>query len=113
MNSRTDAHKTFADLYRKQRSPEHQEQIDEVIQKSNDIFIRIDLMKKVDEEFEKKKQEETKKPEEDKPKKIPRPPPRLSPNPLEKRNPILPSDFWRTFSEEIRRSTNSQKNPER
>ncbi|OLY63263.1 hypothetical protein [Leptospira santarosai] len=69
MNSRTDAHKTFADLYRKQRSPEHQEQIDEVIQKSNDIFIRIDLMKKVDEEFEKKKQEETKKPEEDKPKK--------------------------------------------
>ncbi|EKR63530.1 MULTISPECIES: hypothetical protein [Leptospira] len=69
VNSRTDAHKTFADLYRKQRSPEHQEQIDEVIQKSNDIFIRIDLMKKVDEEFEKKRQEENKKSEEDKPKK--------------------------------------------
>ncbi|EMF82761.1 hypothetical protein LEP1GSC188_2840 [Leptospira weilii serovar Topaz str. LT2116] len=68
LNSRTDAHKTFADLYRKQRSPEHQEQIDEVIQKSNDIFIRIDLMKKVDEEFEKKRQEENKKSEEDKPK---------------------------------------------
>ncbi|MDV6234426.1 hypothetical protein CH379_002140 [Leptospira ellisii] len=60
-NSRTDAHKIFADLYRKQRSPEHQEKIDEVIQKSNDIFIRIDLMKKVDEEFDKKKQEENKK----------------------------------------------------
>ncbi|WP_078130201.1 hypothetical protein [Leptospira alexanderi] len=68
VNSRTDAHKTFADLYRKQRSPEHQEQIDEVIQKSNDIFIRIDLMKKVDEEFEKKRQEENKKSEEDRPK---------------------------------------------
>ncbi|PJZ53748.1 hypothetical protein [Leptospira adleri] len=61
LNSRTDAHKIFADLYRKQRSPEHQEQIDEVIQKSNDIFIRIDLMKKVDEDFEKKKQEDNKK----------------------------------------------------
>ncbi|RHX81938.1 hypothetical protein EHQ05_07025 [Leptospira yasudae] len=65
LNSRTDAHKIFADLYRKQRSPEHQEQIDEVIQKSNDIFIRIDLMKKVDEEFEKKKQDEPKKPDEE------------------------------------------------
>ncbi|XDD50658.1 hypothetical protein AB3N59_02295 [Leptospira sp. WS92.C1] len=64
-NSRTDAHKIFADLYRKQRSPEHQEQIDEVIQKSNDIFIRIDLMKKVDEDFEKKRQEENKKSDED------------------------------------------------
>ncbi|TGK34964.1 hypothetical protein EHQ12_11730 [Leptospira gomenensis] len=64
-NSRTDAHKIFADLYRKQRSPEHQEKIDEVIQKSNDIFIRIDLMKKVDEEFDKKKQEENKKSEEE------------------------------------------------
>ncbi|RHX91731.1 hypothetical protein [Leptospira stimsonii] len=65
LNSRTDAHKIFADLYRKQRSPEHQEQIDEVIQKSNDIFIRIDLMKKVDEDFEKKKQEENKKADEE------------------------------------------------
>ncbi|TGL74463.1 hypothetical protein [Leptospira yasudae] len=65
LNSRTDAHKIFADLYRKQRSPEHQEQIDEVIQKSNDIFIRIDLMKKVDEEFEKKKQDEPKKPDDE------------------------------------------------
>ncbi|TGK07483.1 hypothetical protein EHO59_05110 [Leptospira semungkisensis] len=66
-NSRTDAHKTFADLYRKSRSAEHQQQIDEVIQKSNDIFIRIDLMKKVDEEFEQKKREEnsSKKAEED------------------------------------------------
>ncbi|PJZ50863.1 hypothetical protein [Leptospira saintgironsiae] len=62
--SRTDAHKVFADLYRKTRSPEHQQKIDEVIQKSNDIFIRIDLMKKVDEEFEQKKKEESdKKPE--------------------------------------------------
>ncbi|MGJ4754110.1 hypothetical protein [Leptospira kmetyi] len=65
LNSRTDAHKIFADLYRKQRSPEHQEQIDEVIQKSNDIFIRIDLMKKVDEEFEKKRQDENKKSEDE------------------------------------------------
>ncbi|AOP32847.1 hypothetical protein A0128_02550 [Leptospira tipperaryensis] len=65
LNSRTDAHKIFADLYRKQRSPEHQEQIDEVIQKSNDIFIRIDLMKKVDEDFEKKKQEDNKKTDEE------------------------------------------------
>lgn len=52
--SRTEAHKIFADLYRKPRSPEHQAQIDEVIKKSNDVFIRIDLIKKVDEEFEKK-----------------------------------------------------------
>ncbi|MEI7011424.1 hypothetical protein [Leptospira licerasiae] len=64
--SRTDAHKVFADLYRKTRSPEHQQKIDEVIQKSNDIFIRIDLMKKVDEEFEQKKKEESgKRPEEE------------------------------------------------
>ncbi|MFB5651078.1 hypothetical protein ACE5IS_10565 [Leptospira wolffii] len=64
-SSRTDAHKVFADLYRKSRSPEHQQQIDEVIQKSNDIFIRIDLMKKVDEEFEQKKREDSKKPEDE------------------------------------------------
>ncbi|TGK17926.1 hypothetical protein EHO61_10685 [Leptospira fluminis] len=63
--SRTDAHKIFADLYRKARSPEQQQKIDEVIQKSNDIFIRIDLMKKVDEEFEQKKREENRRAEED------------------------------------------------
>ncbi|EQA35252.1 hypothetical protein LEP1GSC047_1870 [Leptospira inadai serovar Lyme str. 10] len=63
--SRTDAHKVFADLYRKPRSPEHQQKIDEVIQKSNDIFIRIDLMKKVDEEFEQKKREDNRRTEED------------------------------------------------
>jgi hypothetical protein len=29
--SRTEAHKVFADLYRKARSPEHQQLIDDVI----------------------------------------------------------------------------------
>ena len=48
--SRTEAHKVFADLYRKTRSPEHQKLIDEAILRSNDVFIRIDLIKKVDEE---------------------------------------------------------------
>jgi hypothetical protein len=49
--SRTEAHKVFADLYRKSRSPEHQQLIDEAIRKSNDVFIRIDLIKKVDEDY--------------------------------------------------------------
>ena len=49
--SRTEAHKVFADLYRKKRTPDHQQIIDEVIQKSNDVFIRIDLIKKADEDY--------------------------------------------------------------
>jgi hypothetical protein len=49
--SRTEAHKVFADLYRKARSPEHQQLIDDVILKSNDVFIRIDLIKKTDEDY--------------------------------------------------------------
>jgi hypothetical protein len=52
--SRTEAHKTFAALYRKKRSPEHQQLIDDAITRSNDVFIRIDLIKKIDEEQERK-----------------------------------------------------------
>ncbi|MDF3821026.1 hypothetical protein P3G55_14030 [Leptospira sp. 96542] len=52
--SRTEAHRVFADLYRKTRSPEHQQLIDEAILKSNDVFIRIDLIRKVDEDYENK-----------------------------------------------------------
>ena len=51
--SRTEAHKVFANLYRKTRSPEHQAKVDEIITRSNDVFIRIDLIKKLDLEFEK------------------------------------------------------------
>ncbi|MDZ4724863.1 MAG: hypothetical protein SH817_01805 [Leptospira sp.] len=50
--SRTEAHRVFADLYRKSRTPEHQQLIDEAILKSNDVFIRIDLIKKVDEDYQ-------------------------------------------------------------
>jgi len=56
--SRTEAHKIFAALYRKNRSPEHQAKVDEVITRSNDVFIRIDLIKKLDEEYEKKAREQ-------------------------------------------------------
>ena len=56
-SSRTEAHKVFATLYRKPRSAEHQKQIDEAITRSNDVFIRIDLIKKIDEEFEKKERQ--------------------------------------------------------
>jgi len=52
--SRTEAHKIFADLYRKSRTPEHQALVDEAIKKSNDVFIRIDLIKKVDEDYKSK-----------------------------------------------------------
>jgi hypothetical protein len=52
--SRTEAHKVFASLYRKKRSPEHQQLIDDAITRSNDVFIRIDLIKKIDEEQERK-----------------------------------------------------------
>ncbi|EMY68952.1 hypothetical protein [Leptospira vanthielii] len=52
--SRTEAHRVFADLYRKTRIPEHQQLIDEAILKSNDVFIRIDLIRKVDEDYEAK-----------------------------------------------------------
>lgn len=51
IQSRTEAHKLFAALYRKERSPEHQALVDGAIQRTNDIFIRIDLIKKVDEDF--------------------------------------------------------------
>ncbi|MCB1190978.1 MAG: hypothetical protein H7A23_18875 [Leptospiraceae bacterium] len=50
--TRADAHKIFANLYRKKRDPEHQKKVDDIITRSNDIFIRIDLIKKLDEEFE-------------------------------------------------------------
>jgi len=52
--SRTEAHKVFAALYRKKRSPEHQQLIDDAITRSNDVFIRIDLIRKIDEEQERK-----------------------------------------------------------
>ncbi|MCE9500023.1 MAG: hypothetical protein K8R21_05940 [Leptospira sp.] len=49
--TRTDAHKVFANLYRKQRTPEHQAKIDDILTRSNDVFIRIDMIKKADEDF--------------------------------------------------------------
>ncbi len=52
--SRTEAHRVFADLYRKTRTPDHQQLIDEAILRSNDVFIRIDLIKKVDEDYQNK-----------------------------------------------------------
>lgn len=55
--TRTEAHKIFAALYRKPRSPEHQAKVDEIITRSNDVFIRIDLIKKLDEQYEKKEKE--------------------------------------------------------
>ncbi len=58
--SRTEAHKVFANLYRKTRSPEHQAKVDEIITRSNDVFIRIDLIKKLDQEFEKSTRPERK-----------------------------------------------------
>lgn len=61
--SRTEAHRVFADLYRKSRTPDHQQLIDEAILKSNDVFIRIDLIKKVDEDYANKHKE--KKPADD------------------------------------------------
>lgn len=57
--SRTEAHKVFADLYRKSRPPEHQQLVDDAIKKSNDVFIRIDLIQKVDEDYNKKLKENT------------------------------------------------------
>lgn len=59
--SRTEAHRVFADLYRKTRSPEHQQLVDEAIQRSNDVFIRIDLIRKIDEDYGKKEKPEEKK----------------------------------------------------
>lgn len=55
--SRTEAHRVFADLYRKTRTPDHQQLIDEAILKSNDVFIRIDLIRKVDEDYQNKNKE--------------------------------------------------------
>ncbi|GBF48578.1 hypothetical protein LPTSP4_00770 [Leptospira ryugenii] len=52
--SRTEAHRVFADLYRKPRTPDHQQLVDEAILRSNDVFIRIDLIKKVDEDYQNK-----------------------------------------------------------
>jgi hypothetical protein len=63
--SRTEAHRVFADLYRKQRTPDHQQLIDEAILRSNDVFIRIDLIRKVDEDYANKNKTQTKQPQED------------------------------------------------
>jgi hypothetical protein len=56
--SRTEAHKEFAKLYRKQRSEELQQKVNEAIGRTNDVFIRIDLIKKIDEESEKLQSQE-------------------------------------------------------
>ena len=58
--SRTEAHKVFANLYRKSRSPEHQAKVDEIITRSNDVFIRIDLIRKLDQDYEKPSKPEKK-----------------------------------------------------
>lgn len=56
--SRTDAHKIFANLYRKKREPEHQAKVDDALTKSNDVFIRIDLIQKIDAEYDKASKKE-------------------------------------------------------
>lgn len=53
MKSRTEAHKEFANLYRRPRSPEDQQKVDEIISKTNDIFMRIELINKLDAELKK------------------------------------------------------------
>ncbi|MCB1178185.1 MAG: hypothetical protein KDK36_11440 [Leptospiraceae bacterium] len=58
--SRTEAHKVFANLYRKKRDPDHQAKVDEIITRSNDVFIRIDLIKKLDEEYERNQRNQLK-----------------------------------------------------
>ncbi|MEM7180456.1 MAG: hypothetical protein AAF518_06060 [Spirochaetota bacterium] len=49
--TRAEAHKHFGSLYRKQRSEEHQKKVDEILAKTSDIFIRIDLIEKLDKEY--------------------------------------------------------------
>ncbi len=49
----TQAHKLFGELYKKQRPPELQQKVDEIIEKYKDVYIRIKKIQELDEAFTK------------------------------------------------------------
>lgn len=49
--TRAEAHKHFGNLYRKKRDEEHQKKVDEILAKTSDIYIRIDLIEKLDKDY--------------------------------------------------------------
>ena len=52
--TREKAHKVFGDLYRKQRPPELQKVVDEIVSSNSDIFIRIQRIEELDEKEKRK-----------------------------------------------------------
>lgn len=56
--SRSEAHRLFGNLYRKERSPELQEKVDAVVASTSDIFVRIRHIEELDAAEEERKRSE-------------------------------------------------------
>lgn len=52
--TKSQAYKIFGDLYNKQRPPELQKKVDEIVNRYSDIFVRIQKIKELDQEFQNK-----------------------------------------------------------
>ncbi|MCP5482826.1 MAG: hypothetical protein H7A21_15425 [Spirochaetales bacterium] len=46
--SKADAHRVFGDLYRKDRPPDLQEKVDQIVQSTSDVFVRIQRIEELD-----------------------------------------------------------------
>lgn len=49
--SSTEAHRLFGRLYRRERSDEHQQEVDQIVSEVSDIYVRIKRIQELDEEY--------------------------------------------------------------
>ena len=49
-----EAHRVFGEMYRKQRSPELQQKVDQIVAKTTDVFVRIKHIEELEEEEDRK-----------------------------------------------------------
>lgn len=52
--TRSQAHNVFGELYRKERPPELQKKVDQVVRESSDVFVRIKRIEEIDAQAERK-----------------------------------------------------------
>lgn len=52
--TKSQAYKIFGELYKKQRPPELQKKVDEIVNRYSDIYVRIQKIREVEEEFQRK-----------------------------------------------------------
>jgi hypothetical protein len=56
--TRTQAHKLFGELYNKPRPPELQKQVDEIVNRYSDIYVRIKKIHELDQKYQEQQKKE-------------------------------------------------------